>query len=397
MRTSESPVPAWHLRAEVLPHGHRAVDWWILNGRWTRTPIENAVTIPGAYALPGGLVDAHVHCTMNFGGLAQRDGSAALVSANLARLRDAGVLAIRDAGLAWGGTVATPTVGPSVQRAGTLMTPPGTGYPNICQEVEARDLVRTALDQVDRGAEWIKILGDFPNGSRNWFAAQPTYPLEVVKRLVREVHAAGARVMAHSTGRGVDVLVHAGVATIEHGMALTDELLREMADRDIAWVLTLATAHKHLGPLLMQTDSIGAHMRSELARVRRQIELAVTLNTPLLAGSDELPTGALATELAMLVAHGLTPQQAIAAASTTSRRVLGFMPFCEGATADLVTFDQDPRVDIGRLSHPRCVMVGGRMTRQFPATQTKPASYSPFWSDSSRDWTSNTSRTLADN
>ena len=69
--------------------------------------------------------------------------------------------------------------------------------------------------------------------------------------------------MGHSTGLGATDLVAAGADSIEHGMALTRDLVEQMAERRIAWTLTLATAYKHVGGLAEQQSPVGSYLRSQ--------------------------------------------------------------------------------------------------------------------------------------
>jgi imidazolonepropionase-like amidohydrolase len=78
-----------------------------------------------------------------------------------------------------------------------------------------------------------------------------------------------------------------------------------------------------------------------------------------MAGTDETPRGSLAAEVAALHRFGLTPAQAIAAATTVPRAFLGLPGLEAGAPADLVTFDADPREDLEALLTPAAVLVRG--------------------------------------
>lgn len=352
----------WHIRAVVLPDTSEPADFWVCDGVVGREPVDGAQDVPGAFVLPGGLVDAHVHLTMNFGKvMPHADGSEALMSANAAAHRRSGVLAFRDAGCAWGGVPTQLADGPRLQRAGRLLAPPGRGYPNVCHFVDAESLVIAALEDVRAGAAWVKIIGDFPGPDGNWFAAPPTYSRDVLKTLVSAVHADGARVMAHSTGLGAPDLVAAGVDSIEHGMVLTPDLVREMADRQVAWVLTLATAHKHLGTLVDQQSPVGAYVRGQLDRIRHLLPEAHARGVPILAGSDEVRVGTFVDELHWITRFGLSADQALRAASTNARAWLGFAPAGAGGCADFVTYLHDPREDVSALREPAAVVVRGRL------------------------------------
>jgi imidazolonepropionase-like amidohydrolase len=354
-------VGPWRIRATRLPDGDAPEEWWIVDGRISDAPVPGARELPGNWFLPGGLVDAHMHGTMNMNGYALADGSAALIAANLAAQRAAGVLAVRDTGLAFGGRYSSaPEAGPRLQSAGRILAAPGHGYPGICTWVTADQLVAVARDEVRRGAQWVKILADFPGPDGNWYMAPPSYPLDVLQAVVRAVHDAGARVMAHSTGLAAEDLVCAGVDSIEHGMQLNGALLEQMAQRRIAWSLTLGTALKHSGPIAAQESPAGRYVQSQLARVRELLPLAATLGVALLAGTDELPHGALLQEIAIIHQYGLTTRQALAAASTAARDFLVLPAFVPNAPADLVMYDADPRRDLAVLARPGAIVFDGR-------------------------------------
>ena len=356
---------SWHLRATVLPHGRHPIDAWVGHGVISEQPIAGASTLPGRFVLAGGLVDAHVHLTMNFGrALPHADGSDALMGANADRHRHAGILALRDAGAAWGGVPHELDEGPRLQRASRLLAPAGRGYPNVCRSVEAGDLVAVAMAEVEAGADWVKVLADFPGADGNWFTAPANYPRAVISELVQQAHTSGARVMAHSTGLAAADLLAAGVDSIEHGMAVTREQVEAMADQQIAWTATLATADKHVGALAAAPTPVGAYLRSQFDRLRELFPLAVSRGVPVIAGTDEIGPGALWRELQCLVDSGLTREQALAAGSTVARTWLGFPAVAPGQLADLVTWDDDPRDDLARLATPAAVLYGGKLVSQ---------------------------------
>lgn len=354
----------WHIRGVRLPDGEQVEEWWVADGVWHSRPIPGARELPGSWILPGGLVDAHAHLSMNFSGLGHPDGSAELMAANLDAQLAAGVLAVRDAGLAWGAVaLAERPQGPRVQWSGRLLSAPGRGYPAICEPVSAEDLAAVGVAEVRAGASWVKIMGDFPGPDGNWFAAPPIYPEAAVRELVYAVHAAGGRVLAHTTGLAAAMLVRAGVDSLEHGMALDEALVREMAVRGIAWSLTMGTALKHTGAIAEEPGPAGAAVRGALDRQRELLPLAASLGVPLLSGSDELGHGELVQELTTLRRFGLTAAQIIAAASTGARAFLGLPAQRPGAPADVTTYTNDPRRDLGALRRPAAVLVAGELVQ----------------------------------
>jgi imidazolonepropionase-like amidohydrolase len=349
---------AFHLRAVRLPDGERPEDWWVFEGRLHDRPVPGAQELAGGWFCQG-LVDAHMHLSLDFAGFRLAPGSEALIEANLAACRAAGVLFVRDAGVVPGVTLRGAPHGPQVQWSGDILAPPGRFHAHMHRPAPAEELVTAALSQVERGASWVKIIADFPGPDGDYLVAPPTYPPELVRRLVREVHAAGARVLAHTSGPFVSELVRAGVDSIEHGTLLSAELLPEMAARGIAWTPTLGTVAGHLEPLTALPGPAGDAVRALLDRWAETLPLAVQLGVPVLAGTDELPQGELWREVAALRRFGLSPAAALAAATTVPAAYLGLPGLEAGRPAHLVTFDADPRLDPAVLGRPAAVLFGG--------------------------------------
>jgi imidazolonepropionase-like amidohydrolase len=244
-----------------------------------------------------------------------------------------------------------------------MHAPAGRFHAGLYAPVAPEALIDAALAEVAAGAQWVKVIADFPGPDGNWFAPIVNYPPELLRRLVDAVHAAGARVAAHVSGRFVREVVHAGVDSIEHGPLMDEDLLRALADRGGAWTPTLWTVGGALEPLASAPGPVGGFVREVLARLRELIPLAVELGVPVLAGSDEAPHGNLAREVARLHEFGLAPAQAIAAASTAVRAFLGLPALGCGAPADLVTYEADPRADLGVLARPAAIVFGGARVR----------------------------------
>lgn len=293
------------------------------------------------FTLPGGLVDAHFHAALDFEdrGLSR----ARLIELNLAALQRAGVLAARDVG--------QPPDAPWLEQgdrlvaARTLLAPPGRYFPGLSEPTPPERLVETAVAQVRAGARWVKVIADFPGPDGNWFEAPANYPPETLRAMADAVHAEGGRVAAHTTGTAAADAVLAGADTIEHGPTLDEERIEEMARRGTAWVPTLWAATRHVPPAVLGPLA---------ARLRPLLALALRLGIPVLAGSDEAPAGSLHLEVAKLVEiGGLSPEQALGAASTDARAFLD-LPVPEG---DLVTYAADPREDVGVLAEPLSVVV----------------------------------------
>ncbi len=169
----------------------------------------------------------------------------------------------------------------------------------------------------------------------------------------------GLRVAAHAnTAEAMRRAALAGVATIEHGNEGTPEVFALMAERGVAYVPTLAAydaIYRYRG--LAPDDPAFAQKRASFAAARAS---GVTIAN----GSDigVFPHGDNAREIELLVEHGLTPAEALRAATATAARVLrrdDLGVVRAGALADLVAVEGDPSADVGALRRVRTVWQRG--------------------------------------
>lgn len=317
-------------------------------------------TLPGRFVLPG-LVDSHCHLTVGFSGHGPvpLDESAAL--AILDDLGQAGVRAVRDVGGDRSITLklaANPEDGrPLILAAGRFFAPDGKYFPGIYEPVPAEHLVAAVEAELDAGATWIKLVGDFlsvgPDGPIRGSAMTPNYEIDAVEELVAAAHARGARVAAHTQSALVSDLVRVGIDSVEHGEVITAEDLEVLGARGGAWTPTL-TAY---GP----PDPNDTPERLERRRVRSEhmtamLPLARQYGVHVLTGSDMI--GTVAGEIAQLAKHGLTVTQALEAATTSATEYLGLT-----GTDDLVTYDADPRDHPEVLGSPASVVLRGQRIR----------------------------------
>ncbi len=351
----------WHVRGIRLPYGDQIEECWIADGILHDTPIPGARNLPGGWFLPGGLVDTHVHLTMDFNGAKLPDGSPALIRSNMAAHRAAGVLAVRDIGERPETQITLPgTDGPHLVRSGRILVPPGRFHPGVGTETTADQLVQVGLAQIASGATWVKVIADFPGPDGNWFRPIVNYSPEVLRELVEAVHAAGARVAAHVSGPFVAEVVRAGIDSVEHGPLIDADVLAEMATRGTSWTPTLTTVIGTLEHILAAGAPIGGYIREVIAQLKELIPQAVALGIPVMAGTDESPHGTIALEIARLHSFGLNASAALAAASTIPRAYLGLPEVVAGQSADLVTYNADPRVAPEVLSQPASIVFAGR-------------------------------------
>jgi imidazolonepropionase-like amidohydrolase len=180
------------------------------------------------------------------------------------------------------------------------------------------------------------------------------------------VHAVGGRLAVHSQHpAGGRIAVEAGVDSLEHGMCLDPDLLPRMAQQGTALTPTLSVITGSLdrvraGPDGPRRDWYVAGATAHGPLTAAAVEAGVTV----LAGTDSRPHGRIADEVRALVWAGVSPQEALAAASWKARSYLGLASLIEGAPADAVVFDADPRTDLGQLDKPQAVIVRGRLVHR---------------------------------
>src|SRR5262249_54347730 len=149
-----------------------------------------------------------------------------------------------------------------------------------------------------------------------------------------------------------------GADTIEHGMGGSEATFRLMEERDVAYLPTLsvyeAMAEYFHGYVPGQTEP-----PPELASVFWAFKTAIACGVTIGCGSDvgPYPHGTNARELRLMVAHGMTPDQALVAATVTSARIIGreheLGLVAPGMLADLVAVEGDPSRDLAALGHVR--------------------------------------------
>jgi len=335
----------WRLPETILPDGERR-QLWVRDGVLSREPVQQAASLPGRFALPG-LVDAHAHITLR-----DREPAGAMGGVrNLLELRSQGVLLVRDVGSPQSATLDLephPEL-PTLQSAGRWHAPEGRFYAPYHVPVPAEALVPAALTEIARGARWIKVIAD-------WTTNDLSYEQDALAGLVARAHAAGARVAAHTQWPVVAQVVAAGVDSVEHGCMLDEATLEVMAAHGVAWTPTLSAFNQPLPP--DARPDLVERRDETLANYRAMLPVAARLGLPILAGTDTV--GTVADEITWLIEYGLEPVAALRAATTAARAFLFEPALDDGATADVVTFDADPRDDPDVLRHPAAVVLRGR-------------------------------------
>ncbi|HEX5591004.1 MAG TPA: amidohydrolase family protein, partial [Candidatus Limnocylindrales bacterium] len=217
----------------------------------------------------------------------------------------------------------------------------------------AAELLENARGQLADGVDFLKLYLDGPDPARSpWTAAQ-------LAPVVELAHAAGLRVTAHS-GRlnGAIEGVRAGVDAIEHGFELDADVAAEMARRGTFLVSTLAVMRSWQSfgatttlPRFTTADSRRA-IAARLERAEESVRLAHRAGVRIATGTDfgggSLRANQLAWEVESLVAAGLEPWEALAAATWRGGELLGEAEagtLTEGGPADFFLVHGDPLSD----------------------------------------------------
>jgi len=355
-------------------------------GAATGSAPHGSLPLRGATLLPG-LIDAHAHVASDtsrspgFGPPPPRHGEPPrpdalrhyVLAASALRLLRSGFTTVRDVGSADDEASALKLAidvgvvpGPRIFTCGRIVSataPGGAIFGTMYREADGPWEMRAAVrEQIRRGADYIKFMA---TGARSVVLEDPEpaqMTLEEMQAIVDEAHRMGKRVAAHAEGlAGTRLALEAGADTIEHGLSLHREpaLLDRMAERGTVLVPTLSTFHDlaerfvdDFAPALVDQ----AKRQSEEAV--RTVAAARGAGVTIALGFDSGPPGSSAQELLRLVAAGMSPMEAIRAATIGGAAALGRADLGRieaGAAADLLVVDGRPDEDPTILTRPESI------------------------------------------
>jgi imidazolonepropionase-like amidohydrolase len=355
-------MTTYHVRAA------NAELWVTGSGTITNTPLNDAEVLTGAYAIAG-LVDCHAHSTFDLSDRGLQRGAAETVAANMDDYFVAGVTAIRDAGGV--SMAAVEARDRRIIAAGRFLAPAGRYFTDWTLPTEASELIAASMAQVAAGATWVKVVGDWfsPDNGR----VEQHYDPSTLTEVADAVHAAGARVAMHCMDTAsVEAALVSGVDSVEHGCNIQPGQIERMAAAGTAWCPTITL----VSGFMLHEDIPDPEYRTRVRAFYDEelivlLPRAAALGVPILAGSDTIPPADFWREIATLHRYGLDPETALAAATTTARSYLGLHDLQEGAPADIVLYDADPRLDPEVLQRPALVMIDGEV-RAAPEAERMP-------------------------
>ncbi len=229
---------------------------------------------------------------------------------------------------------------------------------------EVRKAVRY---QIKYGARVIKVVASGGVMSHTGPAGARQYSIEELEAIVDEAHRAGLRVAAHCHGdEAARVAVECGIDCLEHGSLMSDETLDLLVERGTYLVATTYLADG------MDTSHAAPELQAKAAevfpRARKTISKAIERGVRVACGTDApaIPHGRNAKELIALVERGMTPLQALRAATTVAADLIevddrGRLEV--GLLADIIAVPGDPLTDISVTESVRFVMKGGLIYR----------------------------------
>jgi imidazolonepropionase-like amidohydrolase len=231
------------------------------------------------------------------------------------------------------------------------------------------DEIRKAVRfQIKNGADLIKMIATAGVMTEEESVGAPQYSVEEMKAMVEEAALWGRKVAAHAHGtEGIKRAVAAGVASIEHGSILDDEAIRLMKQKGTYLVADIynddyiLAEYARLGypeKILEKERKIGRTQRESFLR-------AVKAGVKIAFGTDAgvYPHGWNGKQFVYMVRWGMTPMQAIQAATESAADLLGWSDkvgsITPGKFADIVAVAGDPLRDISVLENVSFVMKDG--------------------------------------
>ena len=350
------------------------------------------VDAAGKWLIPG-MMNMHVHLGIILPGKLQAELAketeaevALRMAANAEEILQAGVTTVRLPGEHRYGDIALKksinkgeSVGPRIFTAGDAVVITG-GHGSEAGIIYADgpdQLVKAVRKQISLGADWIKILISGGIATDGGAIAEALMTPGEINAVVDAAHRFGVKVAAHSgSPAATSVAVDAGIDSIEHGYMLDRKVLKKMAHAGTWLVPTMVVSQPATQPFF---EAIGSppwylERRNSVGKLHwESLRTAIAEDVNIALGTDQLPnepndgTTATVREAEYYVEAGMTPLQALRAATIEPAKMLGaddeIGSLVEGKYADIVAISADPVADISALRSISMVMKGGTIYR----------------------------------
>lgn len=379
----------------VIPNGVIVVDGdkvtRVLGARDALPANAQTVDLTRYTAIPG-MIDVHTHMTYYWDPASGTDPwrqaprtpeqTVQLAKANAMKTLEAGVTTVRDLGASNYTDIALRDsinkagwIGPRMFVAGSGLQrarPPFRPNTDTTRTTRGRvydisQIPEAVKQQADAGADYIKMYGSTGSGAD--VTGNETFTFDEMKAAVDAARQYGKRIAIHSYGPdGGRDAVRAGATTLEHAIDLDDATLTDMAKRGTFYVPTIdhnryyAEYAKDFRYTAQQVAALDSFRLRNFETARRAFKAGVKLGM----GSDAVfhMFGQNARELGWFVKLGMTPAQALAAATTNGAAIVGMEKslgaIAPGYFADIVAVEGNPLTDINVvLDHVKWVMKGG--------------------------------------
>jgi len=252
-----------------------------------------------------------------------------------------------------------------------ILGSPEVSLPRNYQTVDSPWAARQAVrEQIHYGADWIKLhsTADYEFEPDGALRSDPTFTKEEVEAIVDEAHRHGKKTACHAFGgEGLRNCIEAGVDTIEHAIELDEATADLMKKKGIYLELT---AYHYSMSDYTQRDAKATGGKYSLQALREKsgrLAIARGVKISFGTGVGPFPHGTQAAEFSYLVKYGMTPAQAIQAATTVAAEMMGWQDQIgsieKGKFADIVAVSGDPSKDITELERVTFVMKGGQVIR----------------------------------
>lgn len=406
-QTARTVIHAGHLIAEpgkpvrgpstIVVENGRIVS--VTDGHQPAEPGATLVDLRGKYILPG-LIDSHVHLTSDAGGIAGQLEEITLSPAaqafnaevNGMKTLRAGFTTVRNLGDGDGATLALRDAiaagkvrGPRIVDAGNSISgsaghmdsslgyrdelrPFFAGAGNTCNGAD--DCRRAVRLQIGRGADVIKFASTGGVNSRIGAGLGKQMFDDEALAIVDTAHLFGKKVAVHAHGAdGIRLALAAGVDSVEHGMILDEATIAAWAKSKAYYVPTLSTVNGYKERI---AANAGAYEPDVLAKIQwrigitgQSLEKLVPRGVRIAFGTDAGVSkhGRNADEFELLVRHGMTPVEALKAATVNAADLLGLSSeigtIAPGKSADIIAVASDPIADVTALKKVDFVMARG--------------------------------------